>query len=143
MPKKSEHDGRYAAQVVRHHTDETHNPTLRRIFVHIDAAHHPHRESKQRAACHQAKSTDDGRQDTAGCHAVCRGARQELPVDDSYTFVYDKTENGKEDAYHTQTKQTEQSERDVLRKMFSTYHILLLSFARRYSFYREVYQQAE
>ena len=61
----------------------------------IDAAHHPHRESKQRAACHQAKSTDDGRQDTAGCHAVCRGARQELPVDDSYTFVYDKTENGK------------------------------------------------
>lgn len=56
----------------------------------------------------------------------CRlsGARQELPVDDSYTFVYDKTENGKEDAYHTQTKQTEQSERDVLRKMFSTYHIL-------------------
>ena len=54
-----------------------------------------------------------------------------------------KTENGKEDAYHTQTKQTEQSERDVLRKMFFTYHILLLSFARRYSFYREVYQQAD
>ncbi len=59
------------------------------------------------------------------------------------SFVYDKTENGKEDAYHTKTKQTEQSERDVLRKMFSTYHILLLSFARRYSFYREVYQQAD
>ena len=134
--KQAEHDGRNAAQVVGHHPDEADNPALRGILVHIDTAHHAHRESEQGAAYHQPERADDGGPDAAGGHAVLGGRGQEVPVDDTDALDDDESQDGEKYHHHSQTQQTEQAECDFLRKTFSCCH--KLSLLIRHGLYREV-----
>ena len=139
--EQTEHDGRDAAQIIRHHPYEAYYPAFRHILIHINAAHHSHRKSKQGTTRHQTERTYNGRKDSAGSHTVGRSCSEELPIDDSYTFIYNETEDCKKNPHHTQAQQTEQAECHVLRKMLPINHIYLLLFSSwRNRFHREVYQ---
>ena len=85
--EQTENDGGDAAQVVGHHADEAHNPPLRCIFIHVDTAHHAHGEGEKRTAHHQIERADNGRPDAARGHAVRRGCKNEVPTDNSHTFI--------------------------------------------------------
>ena len=114
--KQTEHNGRNTAQVIGHHPDKS-GPALpfRRILVHINATHHSHRKSEQRTARHQIKSTYNGRPYTATRHAVTGRRGQKLPADYSYTFIYNKTENGEQNGDNAITQQFENAECQPLR----------------------------
>ena len=147
--EKTKDNGGYPTQIIRHHADKTDDPALRSVFIHIDTTHYSHRKGKQGTAYHQIECADDGRPNTTCRHAVLRCGSQKLPADNSYTFIYNKAENGKEYPYHRQAQQTECTECNALRKMFPIYHTHFtflcktLSFPGRYSFHREVDQQTD
>ena len=117
--KQTEHNGRNTAQVIGHHPDKADQLAFRRILVHINATHHSHRKSEQRTARHQIKSTYNGRPYTATRHAVTGRRGQKLPADYSYTFIYNKTENGEQNEDNAITQQFENAECQPLRTSFT------------------------
>ena len=78
------------AQVVCHDTDETDQFAVCRIFVHVDAAHDPDRETDDTASGDQVESPDNRREDSTFRHALFRCFRQEIPADHAASFNDDE-----------------------------------------------------
>ena len=88
--EQTEYDWRDSAQVICHDTDEADHFAVCRIFIHVDAAHDPDRETDDTASDDQVEGSDDRREDSSFRHSLFRCFRQEVPADHAASFDDDE-----------------------------------------------------
>ena len=91
--EETENYRRYAGKVVCHGSDKLDERAFGGIFIHIYAAHHAEGKRDDGTAYHQIECADYCRPNAALCHAVGRRECQEVPIDHTDAFDYDKAED--------------------------------------------------